>query len=235
MDFVAEHTEQTGRIRMGNLWVEPCVVGMIGTNCYIVYRKDGQKADGEYVPAVVIDPGDNAPLISNRCRELGVKPEVILLTHGHFDHILVVEDMRRSFDVPVYAGEKEKALLSEPSLNLSGTGREGVSLEAQRWLKEGETVNLLGEEWKILFTPGHTEGSICYYVEKEQALFSGDTLFCRSVGRTDLPTGDSSRLVESVTGLLSDLPEETRVYPGHGEGSSIGYERKRNPMAQYVR
>ena len=219
---------------MGNLAIEPCVVGMIGTNCYIVYEKSGQKKDGEYLPAVVIDPGDNAPLISNRCRELGVKPEVILLTHGHFDHILAVEDMRRSFGVPVYAGEKEADLLAQPDLNLSGRGREGVSLEADRWLKEGECFQLLGAEWKVLFTPGHTKGSVCYYVEKEQALFSGYTLFCQSVGRTDLPTGNSTELIKSVTGILSSLLEETRVYPGHGEGSSVGYEKRRNPLAQYV-
>lgn len=225
---------------MGNLVVEPCVVGMIGTNCYVIYRKDrkkenGQEKDEGYLPAVVVDPGDNAAYILNRCRELGVKPEAILLTHGHFDHILAVEDMKRSLGVPVYAGEKETVLLAETDLNLSRTCGRAVSLEADHWLKDGEILDLLGVKWKVIFTPGHTEGSVCYYVEEEQMLFCGDTLFCQSMGRTDLPTGDSKKLMESVTGLLTSLPEETRAYPGHGEGTSIGYERKRNPMARYVR
>ncbi len=220
---------------MNNFRIEPCVVGMIGTNCYIVFRKTEQRKEGEYVPAVVIDPGDNAPLILNRCRELGVKPEAILLTHGHFDHILAVEDMRRALDIPVWAGEQEMPLLKEADMNLSGTGGRRMSLEADRWLKDKEMLELLGERWKVLFTPGHTKGSVCYYIEEEQILFSGDTLFCQSVGRTDLPTGDSGELIESVTGLLRALPEETRVYPGHGEGTSVGYEKKRNPLARYVR
>lgn len=220
---------------MGNFVIEPCVVGMIGTNCYIVYRNNGERKEGEYFPGVVIDPGDNAPYILNRCRELSVKPEAILLTHGHFDHILAVEDVRRSLGVPVYAGEWEMPLLEEPDLNLSPTGGESMSLEADHWLKDGEILEFLETKWKVLFTSGHTKGSVCYLVQEENVLFSGDTLFCQSVGRTDLPTGNPAELVESVTGLLSSLSEDMKVYPGHGKGTSIGYEKKRNPLARYVR
>ena len=207
--------------------IETIVVGPIETNCYVL-------SDPESREAVVIDAGDDVEEILAYIRKEQLQVKYLLNTHGHFDHILAVEDMRRSFGVPVYAGEKEADLLAQPDLNLSGRGREGVSLEADRWLKEGECFQLLGAEWKVLFTPGHTKGSVCYYVEKEQALFSGDTLFCQSVGRTDLPTGNSTELIKSVTGILSSLLEETRVYPGHGEGSSVGYEKRRNPLAQYV-
>lgn len=220
---------------MSHFVIEPCVVGMIGTNCYIVYRKEEKKKEGEYAPAAVIDPGDNAPYILNRCKELGVKPEAVLLTHGHFDHILAVEDVRRALNIPVYAGEKETALLSDADMNLSRTGGKKTSLKADRWLKDGEVLELMGAKWKVMFTPGHTEGGVCYYIEEEQILFSGDTLFCQSVGRTDFPTGNSTELIRSVTGLLVSLPDETRVYPGHGEGTSIGYERKRNPLARYIK
>lgn len=211
---------------MKGLTINTCVLGMISTNCYIVYENSS---------GVIVDPADNAPYILNKCRELGVKPEVILLTHGHFDHILAAEEIRRTFHIPIYACEKEMALLKEPDFNLSRTGGEEVSLEADYWLREGETLELLGRKWKVLNTPGHTGGSVCYYIEEEQVLFSGDTLFCQSVGRTDLPTGQFSEIMESVVGVLFALPEETKVYPGHGEGTSIGYEKKRNPLARYAR
>ena len=220
---------------MGKMKIKTCVLGMISTNCYIVYRKQDNAPAGELMPAVVIDPGDNASYIHNKCRELGVKPEAILLTHGHFDHMLAAEDVRRAFHVPIYAGEKEMALLKEPDMNLSRTGGEAVSLTADKWLREGETLELLGLKWKVLFTPGHTSGSVCYYVEEEGVLFSGDTLFCQSVGRTDLPTGSSSDIIDSVIRVLFMLPEETKVYPGHEEETTIGWEKKRNPVAYYAK
>lgn len=217
---------------MGRLIIHPCVLGMISTNCYLVYENSREREEGELVSGVIIDPADNGAYILNKCKELSIKPEAVLLTHGHFDHILAAEEVRRAFHIPVYACEKEMDLLKEPDLNLSRTGGEAVSLEADYWLKDGQELELLGRKWKVLSTPGHTAGSVCYYIEEEQVLFSGDTLFCQSVGRTDLPTGKSSELVDSVVRILLALPEETKVYPGHGEGTKIGYEKKRNPLAE---
>ena len=121
-------------------------------------------------------------------------------------------------------------LLKEADMNLSGTGGRRMSLEADRWLKDKEMLELLGERWKVLFTPGHTKGSVCYYIEEEHILFSGDTLFANSVGRTDFPGSSTSALIRSIQEKLMTLPDETRVYPGHMGETAIGHERVNNPF-----
>lgn len=205
---------------MEDLKMKTCVLGMVSTNCYIVYR--GQEA-------VVIDPADNADYIVNQCRELGIVPAAILLTHGHFDHILAVGDLKKRLHIPVYAGEGEAPLLQDTALNLSGSFGKDCTVKADRLLQDGETVELLGQPWKVIATPGHTGGSVCYLVEGEQALFSGDTLFAGSYGRTDMPTGNQREIVRSLKEKLFTLPEGITVYPGHGEPTDIGYEKKHNP------
>lgn len=221
---------------MSDFRIERCVLGMVSTNCYIVYREveEGKRKEG-LRPGVVIDPGDNATFILNKCRELQVRPEAVLLTHGHFDHILAAEDIRRTFHIPIMAGEKEMGLLEEPDLNLTGSYGNEMSLTADRWLRDGEILDLIGRSWKVLHTPGHTAGCVCFYVEEEGVLFSGDTLFCQSVGRTDLPTARPADIIDSVVGKLFVLPESTRVYPGHDSDTTIGYEKKYNVISRYRR
>lgn len=213
---------------MSDFRIERCVLGMVSTNCYIVYssKEEGLR------PGVVIDPGDNAPFILNKCRELEVKPEAILLTHGHFDHMLAAEDVRRTFHIPVLAGEEEMALLDEPDMNLTTSFGEPMCLTADRWLRDGETLELIGRRWKVLHTPGHTGGCLCFYVEEEGVLFSGDTLFRESVGRTDLPTGNSTKILDSVVRKLFVLPDNTKVYPGHDSSTTIGYEKQHNAVCR---
>lgn len=220
---------------MNDLNMECCVVGMISTNCYILYGKEagGTGDDQGLAPGVVIDPGDNAPYILNKCRELGVEPEAVLLTHGHFDHILAAEDIRRTFHVPILASEQEMELLEEPAMNLSSSFEESVSLTADRWLRDGETLELIGKRWSVIHTPGHTAGCLCFYIEDEEVLFSGDTLFHRAVGRTDLPTARPGEIKDSIVRKLFVLPEGTKVYPGHGEASTIGEEKKHNIIVRY--
>ena len=220
---------------MKQLSMECCVLGMVSTNCYIVYRKerDEEGENGGLKPGVIIDPGDNAPYILNKCRELDVEPKAVLLTHGHFDHILAAEDIRRTFHIPILASEREMELLEEPDMNLSSTYEESMSLTADRWLKDGETLELLGKKWSVIHTPGHTAGCLCYYIEDENLLFSGDTLFLESVGRTDLPTARPGEIIDSVVKKLFVLPDETKVYPGHGGSSTMGHEKQYNIIARH--
>ena len=211
---------------MGKLVIKNNVIGMVATNSYIVY-------DAEKKGAVLIDPAANGAFLLNQCRELGVTPEAVLLTHGHFDHIGGVEDLVRAFPMPVYAGEKEAGLLSDPQMNLSIAYGVPMTVKNPQLLRDGQELTLLGRTWKVMATPGHTEGSVCYYVEEEKVLFSGDTLFHESDGRTDFPTGSGISLRASVTEKLFALPEDTAVYPGHEEDTSIGHEKRYNPLAVY--
>ncbi|MCI9163032.1 MAG: MBL fold metallo-hydrolase [Lachnospiraceae bacterium] len=214
---------------MSDLRIQTYVLGGVSTNCYLMFHNKTRQA-------VVVDPADNGAYVLNKCRELEVTPTAILLTHGHFDHIMAVEDICRAFPCQVYAGREENQLLQDPSMNLSGSmGTEQIGIEADVLVRDGEVLSLIGFEWKVLETPGHTAGSVCYYLESEKVLISGDTLFADSLGRTDLPTGDSRAIVRSITEKLLALPEDTMVYPGHGEVTTIGHEQRYNPVAVYSR
>ena len=212
---------------MSDFRMETFVLGDVSTNCYLIYNQKSREA-------VVVDPADNGAFVLNKCRELQVKPVAILLTHGHFDHILAVEDICRAFSCQVYAGREEDRLLQDSSMNLSTMmGTERTIVCADVLVKEKDELSLADFKWNVLETPGHTAGSVCYYIPSEQVLFSGDTLFAGSLGRTDLPTGDQKAIVSSIREKLLPLPEETKVFPGHGEGTTIGRERRYNPVRMY--
>lgn len=214
---------------MGELRIKTCVLGAVSTNCYIVYNSSTREA-------VIVDPADNAPYITNQCRELDVLPAAVLLTHGHFDHILAAQDVSRTFHIDVYACRTEDSMLADSSLNLSGTcGSEQTCFHADVLLWDAQELTLLGTVWKVIGTPGHTAGSVCYYIPSEEMLLAGDTLFAESYGRTDLPTGSSAQIVSSIADKLFALPAATMVYPGHGEPTTIGHEKQYNPVALYRR
>lgn len=209
---------------MAQLNVQQYVVGSVMTNCYFASNEETKEA-------VIIDPGDSARALKQRITESGLTPVAVLLTHGHFDHASAAHELSREFQIHIYAHEKEKETLKNPNINLSGMwGEHGVSYHADVFVKDNELLELAGFQIRVLHTPGHTRGGCCYYFEKEGAVFAGDTLFCGSVGRSDFPGGSASVLLRSIQEKLFAMPDETKVYPGHNETTTIGWERQHNPF-----
>lgn len=209
---------------MIQMQVEHLTVGPVQTNCYLAINKETKEA-------IIIDPGDDADRISMRLMQLEAKPVAILLTHGHFDHAGAAKALAAQYDILVYAHEKEAETLEDSRMNLSGPLAGGATTyHADVFLKDEQELTLAGLHMRVLFTPGHTPGGCCYYFPREDVLFSGDSLFCGSVGRTDFPGGSMRTLVDSVRNKLMSLPENTIVYPGHDIETTIEQERMYNPF-----
>lgn len=198
------------------------VLGPVATNCYVVSNEDTKEA-------IVIDPAEHAGKIIKVLEKEGAALKAILLTHGHFDHMTAANGLREKTGAKLYAHEAEAELLKTPELNLSVafTGMP-VSTEADVLVKDGEVLALAGMELKVIHTPGHTKGGCCYLLENQGILFSGDTLFQRTIGRTDFPTGDYQTLLDSIRKRLFVLNEEIKVLPGHNDTTTIAYEKKYN-------
>ncbi|MDD6491648.1 MAG: MBL fold metallo-hydrolase, partial [Firmicutes bacterium] len=208
---------------MADLKIGRIVMGICQTNCYFVYEEG--RTD-----VIVFDPADKGDYIYNALKEKGFSVTAIFLTHGHFDHIWGVEKLKELSGVKVYAYEGEKELLESAALNVSKNAGRACEIKADVYVRDGEEITVSGMSCRLIATPGHTQGSCCYYFEEAKILVSGDTLFQESVGRTDLPTGSMSSLVRSVKEKLMSLPEDVKVYPGHGESTTIGHEREYNPF-----
>lgn len=208
---------------MSELKIACMTMGVCATNCYYVYR------DGS-TEVMVFDPADRGGDIYRAITEKGFHIRAILLTHGHFDHIWGAEELREKSGAKIYAYEKEQPLCESSDLNLSAQMGRVCTIKPDYYLKDGEKVQVGDLACKLLATPGHTAGSCCYYFENDGIVMSGDTLFCQSVGRTDFPTGSMSDIVRSVKEKLMTLPDEVKVYPGHGEITTIGFERENNPF-----
>ena len=197
--------------------IDSRILGMVGTNCYLLCNMDIKEC-------VLIDPADSQDEISRMIDESGCSLKGILLTHGHFDHIMAADAVRDKYGVKVYASCDEKNTLEQPHINLGEAYGLKLSVKADVWHKDGEILKLAGFDIEALHTPGHTEGGSCYYIREIGVLFSGDTLFRGSWGRTDLPTSSFEDIIKSITEKLMVLPEDTIVYPGHGKSTIIKEE-----------
>ncbi|MDD3219884.1 MAG: MBL fold metallo-hydrolase [Lachnospiraceae bacterium] len=200
------------------------VLGMVSTNCYFLLNKETKEM-------IIVDPADDAVAIDGIVHKMEGKPVAILLTHGHFDHIMAAEALRKEYNIKIYIHEEEKQVLESPSINLSSSWSAAYVLEADEWVKDGQELRLAGFKIQVIHTPGHTQGSACFYFPEEGVLVSGDTLFAESVGRTDFPTASPSAMKRSLQKLLSTLPENVTVLPGHSETTTIEHEKRYNPFA----
>ena len=195
-------------------------VGALEANCCLAYSEETGKG-------IILDPGAQPDRICAAVEKSGMQPEAILLTHGHFDHVMAAEPLKEKYGIPVIAGVNESELLSDPEQNLSRPYlRKDIRMTADRTVEDQELLPYLGG-LRALEVPGHTPGSICYYAEAGGILFSGDTLFQRSIGRTD-SYEEQDELIRSIREKLLPLPDETKVIPGHGPATEIGIEKRKN-------
>ncbi|SHN55442.1 MBL fold metallo-hydrolase [Desulfovibrio litoralis] len=206
--------------------LETLTVGPLDVNCYLLSHQG---------KAIAIDAGGNAEQISSVIKEKKLELTCILNTHLHFDHCYANAALQKEFNVPILAGQLDAVLL-ESELGLGGAyGFEKVEPYKVEYIGEGNRT-LLNTECKVLLTPGHTPGSLSYYFPKWNIVFTGDVLFYRSVGRTDFPGGSSKVLRQSIKEVLFALPDNTDVYPGHGDPTNIGDEKLNNPYyGQFAR
>lgn len=205
------------------LEVQQMMLGPVGTNCYLVINTETKAV-------LIFDPANAPDTIIDTIEKESLQPKAILLTHGHFDHIMAVQDLAIKYKIPVYAHEDELGILKDPDLNASTMTGTTASVIPTNILKDGDELMAAGILMRILHTPGHTKGGVCYYLPEAGKVISGDTLFEDSIGRTDLPTGDYHTLLNSIRQKLFSLADNTEVLPGHGAATTIGHEKKYNPF-----
>ena len=203
--------------------VHTLVLGPAQTNCYLVAAESSREA-------VVIDPGWNAEAILAEARSAKLAIKAILLTHGHFDHIGAVADLKETLSVPVMAHAREVDLLgAKGGAELFGFNIRAVP-QPDRLVVHGEQIEIGPLIFEVRDVPGHTVGHVAFVEQQQQAAFVGDVLFAGSIGRTDLPGGDYDTLIASIANELLTLPDDFKVYPGHGPPTTIGRERRTNPF-----
>jgi glyoxylase-like metal-dependent hydrolase (beta-lactamase superfamily II) len=199
-------------------------VGVLRCNCSIF-------GDEETKEAIVIDPGDNIAEIQNILSRHALRVKAIVITHAHIDHIGGAHKLKAATGAPVYLNAQDQELYNNIDWQANWLGMpvpERTEIDVQP--REGDSLQLGHCEFQVLDTPGHTQGSISLFIPSEGKLIAGDTLFRDSIGRTDLPGGDSRRILLSIRDKLLVLPDQTVVVPGHGPNTTIARERDRNPF-----
>ena len=198
-------------------------IGRLKTNCYL-YIKDKN--------CLIFDPGAESDKLIRIIKEQELHPIAILLTHGHFDHIEAVDDLRNAYEIPCYVHQGDSKCLYDPEHNLGNKWLSNplILKKADHIIEKEGSITIGNFQLEIIHTPGHSRGSVCYYDPSTHTLISGDTLFYRSIGRTDLPTSNESMIYESILKKLFKLPDDTLVLPGHGPETTIVDEKEKNPF-----
>jgi len=202
--------------------LETVCVGQMQVNCYILASSPNSRA-------IIIDPGDEKQKIERVLKKYCLKPEFIINTHGHIDHVGCDD----KFGVPVYIHRQDSVLLESPELNLSAFFTPSFSLKSNiKILEDKDNIELDQIQLEVIYVPGHTPGGISLLMKKpkDKILFSGDTLFYHGIGRTDFPGASETLLIKSIKDRLFKLSDDTIVYPGHGPSSTIGEEKNNNPF-----
>jgi len=206
------------------LQVEPLIVGPLFSNCYIVW-------DNGVKQGVIIDPGDDADAILKKVKELGIKVNYILATHGHFDHVGAVAPLRKELNVEFLAHEYDFFFIEDGE---NAARRWGIGIEQppkpDRFIEDGEKIKVGEFELEVLHTPGHSPGGVSFH--HDRMVFGGDTLFQGSIGRTDFRKGSFEDLANSIKSRLYTLPDDTIVYTGHGPVTTIGDEKRYNAFVR---
>jgi len=210
------------------MMIDHLILGAYQTNCYIL------RAGADAADCIIIDTGLDAGRLERFLEDNRLNPVAVVLTHGHIDHIAAVKDLREKYSgVKVYIHELDAEMLtgSEANLWIPAT-KPFRTAPADFLVRDGDQVEAADIKLEVLHTPGHTPGGICLYAKDQDIVFTGDTLFAESVGRTDMPGGNMSQLVTSIKQKLFTLPENTIAYPGHGPSTKIANEKENNPFLQ---
>lgn len=201
------------------------VVGPIQENCYII--KNDENNEG-----IIVDPGDEGDRIMEAVKKAEItKIAAIFITHGHGDHVSALDEVKKATGAPVYMSEADAPMLRVWNSSLSYSTDRNKSFDPpDYYFKDEEKLTVAGLDFRIVATPGHTRGGVC--IITDGVAFVGDTIFLESIGRTDLPGGSYDALLNSIHTKLLTLPDDTKLLPGHGPGTTVGWERRRNPFLQ---
>ena len=213
---------------MSNVIVETYINGALRENCYFFHRD-------KQVEGIIVDPGYDIDYIRKKLDANNFVIKAILLTHGHFDHIIGANSIREESNVDIYISNDDNELLLDAKKNLSNVFfKEDSVVKNAKLFNDGDILKILDFNIKCIITKGHTKGSACFYLENENIMFTGDTLFKNTFGRTDLYSGDVESMYNSLNNILFNMGDDILCYPGHGEITTIGYEKTHNEIFSYI-